>query len=159
MNGFIDHLYTRLGTTSNYSTIVNIHIHKSPQRMLSRFQPAVSSPAFPWQWLLTVEIIQLHALRSSLHNLFCRTACQLTTNYWLSEWVSEWVMLRPTVSRPVCLGIKHPYGAYDQILLLSDSCGFVDVGRPLWREVGSVFYYVRCTICLHFTCYLALFIP
>jgi hypothetical protein len=48
------------------------------------------------------------------------------------------VMLWPTVSRVVSLGIKPPSGAQDQILLLSDSCGFVDVGRPLWRQDAPV---------------------
>jgi hypothetical protein len=52
-------------------------------------------------------------------------------SFLLSLSLSFSLMLRPTVSRPLGLGIKHPFGAYDQILLLLDSCGFVDVGRSL----------------------------
>jgi hypothetical protein len=49
------------------------------------------------------------------------------------------VILRPTVSRPVCLGIKHPsMGLKTRSLLLSNSCRLVDVERSLWREDGSV---------------------
>jgi hypothetical protein len=51
------------------------------------------------------------------------------------------LMLRPTDSRPVYLGIKHSSWAYDEIFLsLSDSCVFVDMGSSLWREDGSVVY-------------------
>jgi hypothetical protein len=36
---------------------------------------------------------------------------------------------------------------------LPDSCGFVDMVRPLWREGGPAFYNVQCAIYLHSTCY------
>jgi hypothetical protein len=50
--------------------------------------------------------------------------------------------LRLTVSRSVCLGIEYPCGTSNQILfpvgmLLSEICGLLSMGRPLWREDGS----------------------
>jgi hypothetical protein len=50
------------------------------------------------------------------------------------------VMFRPTVSRPVYLGVKPHLRPKTKFLLLSDICGFVHVGRLLWREGGSVVY-------------------
>jgi hypothetical protein len=55
------------------------------------------------------------------------------------------VILRPTVSRPVRPGVRHPSGTRDQFFpnlfdYFLDSFGLVDVGRPLWREVGSVLF-------------------
>jgi hypothetical protein len=52
------------------------------------------------------------------------------------------VTLRLTVGQSVRLGIEHPCGTCDQILLhvgmlLSEICGLVSVGSPLWREDGS----------------------
>jgi hypothetical protein len=52
--------------------------HKSPQHPLGILQPAASSPAIHWQRLLTVEILELHALKSSLHRLPYRPDYQKT---------------------------------------------------------------------------------
>jgi hypothetical protein len=49
-------------------------------------------------------------------------------------------MLRPTVSRSVVLVSSTHLGITTRFLLLSQSCGFVDVGRSLWRENGSAVY-------------------
>jgi hypothetical protein len=67
-NGFINHLYTSLGTASNYGAIPRLHNSQHPLSLL---------PAVPWQRLLTVDILPLPALMFFLRGLSFRTACQL----------------------------------------------------------------------------------
>jgi hypothetical protein len=55
-------------------------------------------------------------------------------------------VLRPKVSRPICLGAGHPVGTHDQILplFLSDNCFLFVLGRPVWRENGSAICSANC---------------
>jgi hypothetical protein len=55
------------------------------------------------------------------------------------SWV--WVLYydRRSVGQSVLVSSTH-LGLTTRFLLLSDSCGFVDVGRSLWREDGSAVY-------------------
>jgi hypothetical protein len=50
------------------------------------------------------------------------------------------VMLRPTVNQSVILGVKPQLGPKIIFLLLLESCGFVYVWHPLWREGWSLIY-------------------
>jgi hypothetical protein len=44
---------------------------------------------------------------------------------------------------PVCLAFRLPSGAHDNFFL-PENCWFLDVGRPLWWEDGSVIYSYDC---------------
>jgi hypothetical protein len=66
--GFID----QLGTTSNYSATADLHTLQITAANTK------SSPAVSWEQLLTVEVLQLPALRFSCLSCPCRTLCQLT---------------------------------------------------------------------------------
>jgi hypothetical protein len=92
------------------------------------------------------------AAHDSLHSLLDYECLLLHCDEWRTEnhsslhhWnplLSLSLMLRPTVSRPVCLGIKHPSGAYDQIFVTARQLRVCWYGAlSLWREDGSVVYY------------------
>jgi hypothetical protein len=48
-------------------------------------------------------------------------------------------MLRPTVGQPVCLGVKHPSGAYDQILICQTVAGLLTWGALYDERTGLPF--------------------
>jgi hypothetical protein len=53
------------------------------------------------------------------------------------------ITLRPTVSRLVCLGIKHASVAYDQVFIAVRQLRICWWGRSLWREGWSAVYSFR----------------
>jgi hypothetical protein len=141
---------------------------QNSEHLISLFQPAMSSSAVPWQRLSTMEILERHMLRFSCHSCPHKTLAFLAELNWTAnvqlttELVEVKVMLRPTVSRPVYLGIKHPiWGLRPDIYYCMTFAGFLMWGAPSDERTGLSFS--RVTVSskkpvvsmynLHFTCY------
>jgi hypothetical protein len=109
-NRFIGHFYTR-NETNNYDILTKfntqkIHCTYSTQKAFSVFTSRCFVAAFngggsPFSGFPNYPFFSISFL---LHS---------TT----TDRVRVRVILRPTVSRPVCLGIKHTSRAYDQIFI------------------------------------------
>jgi hypothetical protein len=72
-----------------------------------------------------------------------------TLSYTARTPVPVSLILRPTVSRPVSLGIKPPSRAYDQIFPLSDHCGFFIWGALSDERTGLSFTMYNIQYILH----------
>jgi hypothetical protein len=115
--GFIHHLHKQQGTTSNYNAIDNLHISKITTAHSKSF-PACCD--FTKRCLVTAynsRDSSDSALKSSLNGGSLPTDSFLHRLPYRTDSVKSSLMLQPTDSRPVCLGIKHPSGAYDQIFI------------------------------------------
>jgi hypothetical protein len=90
--------------------------------------------------LLTVDYFRW---RPTIHCRLSALVSSLAHN-WLTR-LSLSLMLRPTVSRPVCLGIKHPSWACDQIFISVRNTEYVWQLRSWFHGAPSL---TRGQVCL-----------
>jgi hypothetical protein len=89
-------------------------------------------------FLLDIFFRQLRVCYFVAPSLTRGRVCNLLSLF-TSDSKSNLYVLRPTVCLPVRPGITHPSETREQFVKFClYSCGFVDVGRPLWREDRSV---------------------
>jgi hypothetical protein len=126
---------------SQSQSIIALSLIYRLHKLLGHAKPSQSSLVVSWEGIYNSLTVTSPHIKSSFSHAN-PSLHRLTFNWQLNYECtgnSLSLILLPTVSRPVYLGIKHPSGAYDQIFI-TVSCRFVDLRCSLWRVDGSVAY-------------------
>jgi hypothetical protein len=139
---------------------------------MSVYSSTVTDLVLIWNWSLLKLM-----LSTGLHSTTPTTDLNFWPAFWILLWLHvNWVkssslMLQPTASWPVCLGIKHPSGVYNQIFITVRQlqvcwCGAVsDKRMGLWTSpvqsfsglspvrLVTIFYCLRFKISLFVASY------
>jgi hypothetical protein len=124
-------------------------------RLYGTWQP-ITRVLGPNKWVYwTNELQKYHTTKCNTHFRIFFCSQLVILGRWLLTWLT-WFLPRLTLSIAVCqlpllsqrltvsqsvsLGVEPHLGLITRYLLLFDNYGLVFVGRPLWREDGSVFY-------------------